>query len=81
MLHRDCEQLVYRARSLAEVDDIRERVFTSASGFEKLAELRPEMFEDTLGEELLKYDKFLVEIGDLGRKQKDILETIQVCPS
>lgn len=82
-LHRDCDQLVHRAQSLAAVDDIRPRIMKAASGFERLTEVTPDMFEDISDEELAKFDKFLVEMDEIVRKQNEILGEIQVsdtCP-
>ncbi|KIM39855.1 hypothetical protein M413DRAFT_19615 [Hebeloma cylindrosporum] len=76
-LHRDRDQLVHRARSLAAVDDIQSRIMKAASGFEKLTEVTPDMFEDILDEELAKFDKFLVEMEEIVRKQDGILGEIQ----
>jgi len=78
-IHRDRDQLVYRARSLASADDIQPRVLKASSGFERLADVTPDMFEDVLDEELTKFDKFLVEMAEIGRKQRGILDEIRVC--
>jgi len=77
-LHRDRDQLVHRARSLAAVDDIQPRIMKAASGFERLTEVTPDMFEDISDEELAKFDKFLVEMDEIARKQIEILGEIQV---
>ncbi|CAA7266857.1 unnamed protein product [Cyclocybe aegerita] len=77
ILHRDCDQLIHRARSLVAADDIQPRILKASSGFERLAEVTPEMFEDVLDEELAKFDKYLVEVAELRRKQTEILEDIQ----
>jgi hypothetical protein len=55
----------------------------AASGFERLTEVTPDMFEDISDEELAKFDKFLVEMDEIVRKQNEILGEIQVsdtCP-
>ena len=77
-LHRDRNQLVRRAQSLADADDIRVRILKVSSGFERFAQVEPAMFEDVLDEELAKYDKFLREIDEVGQKQNHILSDIQV---
>jgi programmed cell death 6-interacting protein len=82
-LHRDRDQLVHRVRSLAAQDDIQPRIMKAASGFERLTEVTPDMFEDISDEELAKFDKFLVEMDEITRKQFEILGEIQVsdtCP-
>ena len=77
-LHRDRSQLVRRAQSLADADDIRVRILKVSSGFERFTQVEPAMFEDVLDEELAKYDKFLREIDEVGQKQNRILSDIQV---
>lgn len=78
-LHRDCEQLVRRAQSFASSDDIRPRILAASSGFERLTVVTPAMFEDVMDEELVKFDKYLVEMVSMGRRQKELLDEIQVC--
>lgn len=77
-LRRDRNQIVHRAQALGSADNIQQRVMKSSSGFERLAEVTPDMFEDILDEELAKFDKFLIELEDLEKKQNDIIEDIQV---
>ncbi|KAF8968115.1 BRO1-like domain-containing protein [Flammula alnicola] len=76
-LRRDRDQLVYRARSLADADDIQPRIMKSSSGFERLADVTPDMFEDVSDEELAKFDKFMLEMDEISRKQKEILSEIE----
>ena len=78
-LSRDCEQVVHSARSLVDADDIEPRIMKASSGFAKLAEVTPDMFEDISDEELSKYDKFLLEMDEISRKQTEILSAIEVC--
>jgi len=80
-LHRARNQLVRRAQSLADADDIQARILKVSSGFERFAQVEPAMFEDVLDEELAKYDKFLTEIDEAEQKQNDMLRDIQVRPS
>lgn len=77
-LHRARNQLIRRAQTLADADDIRARILKVSSGFERFAQVEPAMFEEVLDEELAKYDKFLREIGEVGQKQKGLLSDIQV---
>lgn len=77
-LHRAREQLVRRAQALASADDISDRVAKVASGFERLVEVEPAVFEDVSDEELAKYDKFLAEMGDIEVRQGSIVAEIQV---
>ncbi|KAG6814606.1 hypothetical protein H0H92_000135 [Tricholoma furcatifolium] len=76
-VHRTREQLIRRAQALAAADDISQRVMRVASGFARLAEVTPAMFEDVSDEELAKYDKFLVEMSEIGQRQGAILAEIQ----
>ncbi|KAF8910637.1 BRO1-like domain-containing protein [Gymnopilus junonius] len=76
-LRQDRDQLVHRAKSLAAADDIQARIMKAASGFERLANVTPDMFEDISDEELSKFDKFLVEMGEMERRQQDIVAEIQ----
>jgi programmed cell death 6-interacting protein len=77
-LYSDRENLIRRAESLAEADDIQPRIFKAASGFERLAEMRPAMFEDVLDDELAKYDKFIQWMKKLDLKQEELLDSIKV---
>ncbi|KXN89114.1 pH-response regulator protein palA/RIM20 [Leucoagaricus sp. SymC.cos] len=77
-IHRGRFQLVHQTRDLEAADDIQSRILKVASGFERLAELRAEMFEDILDEELAKYDKFLNEMGSYRQKQESVLADIKV---
>ncbi|KAJ6513259.1 BRO1-like domain-containing protein [Mycena sanguinolenta] len=76
-LHRELQDFVRRAQSLADADDIYPRILSAASGLEKLAEVKPEMFEDVSDQELAKYDKFLEEINKGETKQAELLATIE----
>ena len=50
----------------------------AASGFERLTDVTPDMFEDISDGELAKFDKFLVEMDEIVRNQNEILGEIQV---
>ncbi|KAJ7773226.1 BRO1-like domain-containing protein [Mycena metata] len=76
-LHRSLQDFVRRAQSLADADDIYPQVLSASSGLEKLAELKPEMFEDVSDAALQKYDKFLEEIRTGEGKQGELLATIE----
>ncbi|KAK7033123.1 pH-response regulator protein palA/RIM20 [Favolaschia claudopus] len=76
-LHRELQEFARRAQNLADADDIYPRVLTAAAGLEKLAEVKPEMFEDVSDRELAKYDKFLEEINKGESKQAELLATIE----
>ena len=77
-LHRDCDQVVHRAQSVAAADDIRPRILKMASGFERMTPINPAMFEDTMDEELAKFDKYLVELSGTKRKHGELLNEVEV---
>ncbi|KAF8992832.1 ALIX V-shaped domain binding to HIV-domain-containing protein [Cyathus striatus] len=76
-LHRERDSLVRRAKQLASADDIRSRIVKVASGFERMTEVQPSMFEDVLDEELAKYDKFVQDLSEIEQKQNVILADIK----
>lgn len=80
-LHHDRDQLVNQARNLEAADDIQPRVLKVASGFERLTEIRADMFEDILDEELAKYDRFINVMGDLQQREESLLADIKVWSS
>ncbi|KAI0264511.1 BRO1-domain-containing protein [Gloeopeniophorella convolvens] len=76
-LARERNQLVTRAQRLADADDISERILREAAGLERWAEVHPSMFEDTLDQELAKYDKFRRDIEDGAVRQSELLENVK----
>ncbi|KAI0049741.1 pH-response regulator [Auriscalpium vulgare] len=72
-LAREREQLSHRAQRLADADDIEPRIRREASGVERWADVQPSIFEDTLDEEIAKYDKFRNDIQQGGEKQGELL--------
>jgi len=76
-LNLDRGRLVHRASSLVAADDIGPLILKASCKFEQLADIQPEMFEDVSDEQLAKFDKFLMEMSEIERKQNDILEDIQ----
>ena len=76
-LVRERSQLVSRAQRLADADDISPRIVKEAAGLERWAEVQPSMFEDTLDQELAKYDKFRCDIEEGGVKQTELLESVK----
>ncbi|KAF9017119.1 BRO1-domain-containing protein [Hymenopellis radicata] len=77
-VHADRAQIVRRAESLAEADDIRPRILKAATKLESLEEMQPAMFENVLDEELAKYDKYCQLLADNTQEQEDILSSIEV---
>lgn len=79
-LARERNQLVSRAQRLADADDISTRIQKEAAGLESWAEVQPSMFEDTLDQELVKYDKFRRDIEEGASKQSELLENVKESP-
>jgi programmed cell death 6-interacting protein len=79
-LVRERSQLVSRAQRRADADDISTRIVKEAAGLEKWVEVQPSMFEDTLDQELAKYDKFRRDIEDSGVRQTELLENVKESP-
>jgi programmed cell death 6-interacting protein len=76
-LVRERNQLVLRAKRLADADDISVRIVKEAAGLERWAEVQPSMFEDSLDQELAKYDKFRRDIEDSASRQSELLENMK----
>jgi len=76
--HHERAELVQQVRALEASDDIQPRILRVASGFERLTELRAEMFEDILDEELAKYDVSLREMRTYQQKQGAVIADIKV---
>jgi programmed cell death 6-interacting protein len=76
-LVRERNQLVLRAKRLADADDISVRIVKEAAGLERWAEVQPSMFEDTLDQELAKYDKFQRDVEDSAARQSELLENMK----
>jgi programmed cell death 6-interacting protein len=79
-LARERNQLVSRAQRLADADDISTRIQKEAAGLESWVEVQPSMFEDTLDQELVKYDKFRGDIEEGASKQSELLENVKASP-
>jgi len=76
-LVRERNQLVSRAQRLADADDISPRIVKEAAGLERWAEVQPSTFEDTLDQELAKYDKFRRDVEDGGVRQAELLDNVK----
>ncbi|KAH9058360.1 pH-response regulator [Lactarius vividus] len=76
-LARERSQLVSRAQRLSDADDISTRIQREAAGLESWAEVQPSMFEDTLDQELVKYDKFRHDIEEGATKQSELLVNVK----
>ena len=79
-LAHERNQLVLRAQRLADADDISTRIQKEAAGLETWTEVQPSMFEDTLDQELVKYDKFRHDIEEGAAKQMELLGNVKESP-
>ena len=71
-------QLASRAHRLVDADDIRPRIMREAAGFERWTSVEPAMFEETLDEELSKFDTFKDGIEEGATKQNELLDQLKV---
>ena len=72
-------QVVERARRVADADDIQQRIKREAAGIELWTEVKPAMFEGTIEQELSKYEKYREELDESAERQSELLEQIRVC--
>lgn len=71
-------QLVQRARRLADADDIQPRIMREAAAMERWTEIEPAMFENTLDQEMNKYEKFKDGVEESADKQIELTDLIKV---
>ncbi|KAG8797391.1 pH-response regulator protein palA/rim20 [Serendipita sp. 398] len=76
-LRRNRQHSLIRAQNLSSGDDISDRIKLVALGFERWTQVKAEMFEDVMEEELQKYDKFRNEIAATADEQKELLKKIE----
>jgi programmed cell death 6-interacting protein len=79
-LKRVRDDAVRRANQLADADDIQGRIAREAAGVARWAEVTPAMFEDSMQEELFKFEKFRKDIDLTVEKQQALLADIKVRP-
>ncbi|KAH8118025.1 BRO1-domain-containing protein [Phellopilus nigrolimitatus] len=70
-------QLAQRAQRLADADDIQPRIMREAAVVERWTEIEPAMFENTLDQEMNKYQKFKDGIEEGADKQVELIESIK----
>lgn len=70
-IRRNRQYAVIRAQNLADNDDISDRIKLVALGLERWTQVKAEMFEDVMAEELNKYEKYQVEVA--GTEEQDSL--------
>ncbi|KAG8936097.1 pH-response regulator protein palA/rim20 [Tulasnella sp. 418] len=71
------DQIVNKVSRMALSDSIQKRIAREATGIERWTEVKPEMFEDAISEELAKYETFKEELDINESEQDDILHSIR----
>lgn len=77
-LLRERAQVVLKAKSRAEAEDITPRILKAAAAIERWVEVQPAMFDDVLDEEMAKYERYRDELDENDQKQEVLLESIKV---
>jgi programmed cell death 6-interacting protein len=70
-------ELVQRVERLAASDDVAPRLMREAAAVARWVEVRPEMFDEAIEEELGKYERFREDLEDGERRQDDALDGIR----
>lgn len=71
-------ELVERAQRLAASDDIKPRIMREEANLARWVSVSPALFEDTMAEEMTKYDRFRDDVEEGALKQEEVLEHIKV---
>lgn len=71
-------EIVGQAQQLQAADDVQPQIARKATGLGLWAEVKAADFEDLIGAELLKYERFHEELESGRDKQADLLERIKV---
>lgn len=66
-----------RVERIAESDDVAPRFMREAAAVASWVEVRPEIFEQAIEEELSKYDKFREQLENGERRQEEALNGIK----
>lgn len=80
-LRRKRQHSLIRVQNLASTDDISDRIKLEALGLERWTQVKAEMFEDVMAEELDKYEAYREEIASSKDSQEELLQKIEVRPS
>ncbi|KAF8589825.1 pH-response regulator [Ramaria rubella] len=70
-------ELVRRIKRLADADDVAPRFMRDAAAVARWVEVRPEIFEQAIEEELAKYDRWRDELEEGARRQEEALQEVQ----
>lgn len=72
-------------RQRASTDDIKPRLVREAAGLARWVEVKPAMFEETMEEEMGKFDRYKESVEEGREKQHELLAQVEVsrsdCPS
>lgn len=77
-LRRKRQHTLIRVQNMASTDDISDRIKLVALGLERWTQVKAEMFEDVMGEELDKYEAYREEISTSKEAQEELLQKIEV---
>lgn len=77
-LRRNRQHALLRAQNVLAHDDISDRIKLVAVGLERWTQVKPEMFDEAMTEELGKYDKYQNEITATKEEQDGLLKKIEV---
>jgi programmed cell death 6-interacting protein len=77
-IRRNRQLTLIRLQNFAGSDDISDRIKLVALGLERWTEVKAEMFEDVMTEELQRYEKYRNEIASTEVEQRDLLRKIEV---
>jgi programmed cell death 6-interacting protein len=72
---------VESARQRANTDDIKPRLVREAAGLARWVEVKPAMFEDTMEEEMGKFDRYKESVEEGREKQEELLAQVEVSRS
>ncbi|PVF99793.1 putative pala protein [Serendipita vermifera] len=76
-IRRNRQLTLIRLQNFASSDDISDRIKLVALGLERWTEVKAEMFEDVMTEELQRYEKYRNEISSTEPEQRDLLRKIE----
>ncbi|KAF8526304.1 BRO1-domain-containing protein [Hysterangium stoloniferum] len=70
-------ELVQRVQRISETDNVTPRFMREASAHARWVEVRPDVFEQAIEEELGKYDRYRTELEESERRQEEALNGIR----
>lgn len=70
-------ELIHRVEHVAEIDDVAPRFMREASSVARWVEVRPQIFEQAIEEELNKYERYRKQLEQNQQRQEDALSIIR----